>query len=62
MRLRVTVTYEYDTNPEDYPEGERDPTTLAQYDIDTDPTIMLYGENHFVSAEAVEPKPIGGDS
>jgi hypothetical protein len=43
MRIKVTITYEYDVEPENYPQEERSPTKMAQLDFDADPTsIILY--------------------
>jgi hypothetical protein len=39
-RLRVTLVYEYDVCPEDYPHGN-DPLAMAHVDIETDPAVIL---------------------
>lgn len=53
QRIAVTVTYEYDVNPEHYPTDVQTPTKMAELDIDTDPAAMLQGEDYCVSAEWV---------
>ncbi len=50
MRIRTTITYEYETDPEDYPKYCSTPTELARLDIDLDPSIILSGENYMVTA------------
>lgn len=39
VRLRVTLVYEYETNPADYP--DTDPAAMARFDIETDPAVVL---------------------
>jgi hypothetical protein len=42
MRIKVTYTFEYDANPEHYPEEERDNAQmLADYDYNTDAAWFL---------------------
>lgn len=42
MKLRVTLVYEYETDPADYDLSlRRSPKAMAQFDLDNAPEIML---------------------
>lgn len=55
MKIRVTLTYDYDVMPEHYP-GCENATQMAELDIDFDPTVVLFGDNYSVSAVEVPDK------
>ncbi len=61
MRIRATITYEYDVVPAhygpDWGDGDREPTPteMAKLDIETDPAAMLYGEDYHITATEVFP-------
>ena len=54
MRIKVTVTYEYEVNPEHYPEFAQTPSEMATLDIETDAASMLQGEDYIVTAEEID--------
>ena len=60
MRIKATITYEYNVVPEhygpDWGSGDREPTPteMARMDIDTDPASMLMGANYEVTAVEVK--------
>lgn len=54
MRIKVTVTYEYDANPEHYPDTCQTPTAMAELDIEQDAAAMLQGEDYIVTAEEID--------
>lgn len=44
VRMKVTMTFEYDTNPAHYPAGRRDPHGMAELDAEqmtVDPVFMI---------------------
>jgi len=59
MRIRVTLTYDYDVNPEHYP-GCENATQMAELDIDSDPAVILSGDNYNVSAQEIPDKEFEG--
>lgn len=60
MRIRTTVTYEYDVVPEDFPENQRTPTQMAKMNLDIDNIATLeYADNFTVTAVEVRSENIG---
>lgn len=57
MRIKATITYEYDVVPAHYGpnwgSGDREPTPteMAKMDIETDPVAMLMGEGTIEATE-----------
>jgi hypothetical protein len=60
MRIKATITYEYDVVPAHYgPDWgdarEPTPTEMAKMDIETDPAAMLMGDDYHISAVEIFP-------
>jgi hypothetical protein len=53
MRIKVTITYEYDAVPEHYPDDCQTPTEMAKLDLAQDVVAMLEGEETAVTAVEV---------
>lgn len=55
MRIRATITYEYDTNPDVYPEAAQiSPLALARYDLACDPQGMIGNAKNLTAIMANE--------
>lgn len=53
MRIKTTITYEYDVDPEHYPDTAQTPSEMADFDIEADPAMLLQGTNYTVTAVEV---------
>jgi hypothetical protein len=56
MRIKVTITYEYDIEPEDYPEPWETPTEMAQLDFDSDSAAIIQYAAEDLTLKAEEVK------